>query len=139
MSRIEGTVNGHPFRAALESNDSGVRSLRVNQAMLRGAKARRGDTVSFAILGPEPKPTPPRDLRIAFKEFPEAKSFWAELTEEIHRDWIRWIEAAKTDETRARRVTRTVEQLMERKRRPCCVNFYEYMLIRVGSPAHHRS
>jgi uncharacterized protein YdeI (YjbR/CyaY-like superfamily) len=46
-------------------------------------------------------------------------------------DWVRWIEAARKPETRARRVQRTVEQLAEGKRRACCVNVYEYMLERI--------
>src|SRR5215469_8218898 len=48
MTLLEGTINGHPFRAALESNSSGGRWLRVNQAMRRGAVADAGDTVKLA-------------------------------------------------------------------------------------------
>ncbi|MBV8460504.1 MAG: YdeI/OmpD-associated family protein, partial [Candidatus Eremiobacteraeota bacterium] len=55
-----------------------------------------------------------------------------DLTRLGRLDWMRWINSAKTPETRARRVRRTVEQLSSGKRRPCCVNFYEFMLHRVG-------
>src|SRR5512134_3490290 len=66
MTKVEGTINGHPFRAALEPNASGGHWLRVNQAMREGAGADAGDTVKLAILGPEPEPTVPADLRVAF-------------------------------------------------------------------------
>lgn len=131
MPRIEGIINDHPFRAPLEPNASGGFSLRVNQAMLRGANADAGDTVQLAILGPEPEPIAPADLRSAFKMARDAAALWKELTTELRRDWIRWIEGTENPDTRARRVRRTIEQLAEGKRRPCCVNFYEYMLLRV--------
>lgn len=130
-TKVEGTINGHPFRAALEAGTSGGHWLRVNKAMSEGAGADAGDTVQLAILGPEPEPTVPTDLRVAFDTSRAAKTLWEDLTPTGRRDWIRWIESAKKPETRARRVTRTVEQLSEGKRRPCCVNVYEFMLCRV--------
>lgn len=131
MTKVEGTMNGHPFRAAMEPNTSGGNWLRVNKAMLEGAGADAGDTVKLAILGPEPEPTVPVDLRKALNASYEAKTLWTDLTSDGRRIWIRWIESAKKPETRARRVTRTVEQLSSGKRRPCCVNVYEFMLRRV--------
>jgi len=132
MATVEGIINGHPFRAALEPNTSRGHRLRVNKAMLDGADAGAGDTVKLAILGPEPEPTIPPDLRAAFAASAQkAKTLWEDLTHIGRLDWIRWIDSAKTPETRARRVTRTVQQLSEGKRRPCCVNVYEFMLHRV--------
>ena len=131
MPKVEGTINGHPFRAALEPNPSGGRRLKVNMAMRRGAGADDGDTVELVILGPEPDPKGPANLRSAFAASPEAKAVWDELTTMGRQDWVRWIESAKKPETRARRVTRTIDQLSEGKRRACCVNVYEYMLDRV--------
>ncbi len=87
--------------------------------------------MKIAILGAEPEPNIPADLRNAFSGAPKAKAVWNELTIMGRRDWIRWIELAKTLETRARRVKRTVEQLSEGKRRACCVNVYEFMLCRM--------
>lgn len=131
VTRLEGIINGHPFRAPLEPNASGGYSLRVNQAMLRGANADAGDTVQLAVLGPEPEPAVPPDLRSAFKASHDATALWKDLNTDLRRDWNRWIEATENADTRARRIKRTVEQLSEGKRRPCCVNFYEYMLQRV--------
>jgi hypothetical protein len=131
MTKVEGTINGHPFRAPLDPNPSGGAWLRVNKAMSAGADAHAGDTVKLAILGPEPEPTVPADLKAAFAASVKAKTLWKDLAPDARRIWIRWIEAAKTPETRARRVRRTHEQLSEGKRRPCCVNVYEFMLDRV--------
>ena len=131
VTKVEGTINGHPFRAALEPNTSGSHWLRVNKAMLKGAGAHASDTVRLAILGPEPEPTVPADLWAALTASHDAKTLWDDLTTMGRRDWVRWIESAKQPETRTRRVTRTVEQLSSGKRRACCVNVYEFMLCRI--------
>jgi hypothetical protein len=131
LTKVEGTINGHPFRAALESNTSGGHLLRVSKAMRAGAGASPGDTVTLAILGPEPEPIVPADLGVALGASREAMALWQDLSPLGQRDWIRWIEAARKPQTRERRVSRTVEQLAEGKRRPCCVNVNEYMLCRV--------
>lgn len=130
-TKVEGTINGHPFRAALEPGVSGGHQLRVNEAMLKGAGARSGGSAKLAILGPEPEPMVPADLRVALADSHEAKMLWDDLTTMGRRDWVRWIGSAKQPETRARRVTRTIEQLSSGKRRACCVNVYEFMLLRI--------
>jgi hypothetical protein len=128
MESIEGTINDHPFRATLDHLEAGRRELRVNAAMLRGAAASVGDTVSLAILGPEPKLVDPPDLRTALARSAAATALWAEMSEVARRDYVRWIEGTKNPTTRARRVQRTIEQLADGKRRPCCFNAYEYPL-----------
>lgn len=45
---------------------------------------------------------------------------WKTLTPIAQRDFITWIEGAKQEKTRARRVERTCDMLLEGKRRPCC-------------------
>lgn len=128
MTKIEGTINGHPFRAPLEPQISGGYWIVVNKAMHRGSGADMGATVNLAILGPEPEPTIPTDLRSAFAVSREAMDLWNTLTILGRRDWIRWIESTENPETRARRITRTIEQLSSGKRRPCCVNVNAFMM-----------
>jgi hypothetical protein len=138
MTTIEGTINGHPFRAGLEPNTSGGHSLPVNKAMRDGAGADEGGTVQLAILEPEPEPIMPGDLRVALTASEKGKALWKDLTPIGRTDWIRWVVAAKQPETRARRIRRTVEQLSEGKRRACCVNVYEFMMARIPSNVSRR-
>ncbi|MCW5934113.1 MAG: DUF1905 domain-containing protein [Fimbriimonadia bacterium] len=128
--RIEGTINGHPFRATTELREQGTHSLRVNSAMLKGSRANVGDTVSLVILGPEPRLVVPSDLLDALNKSPDSKKGWDRLTDADRRDWTRWIELAKKPETRMRRISRAVDQLSSGKRRACCVNVYDFMLCR---------
>src|SRR5687767_11100030 len=101
MTMVEGTINGFPFRAALEPNGKGSHWLRVNKAMQDGAGADAGDTVTVEITraGDEPETRMPMDLRKALATAPRVQAFWADITPIARRDWILWISTAKQTET----------------------------------------
>jgi uncharacterized protein YdeI (YjbR/CyaY-like superfamily) len=62
----------------------------------------------------------PTDLRKALAAAPTAKAKWSDLTPIARRDFISWIDSAKQQETRKRRVERACSMLAAGKRRPCC-------------------
>nr|WP_251007749.1 YdeI/OmpD-associated family protein [Sphingobium sp. BHU LFT2] len=47
-------------------------------------------------------------------------ALWQGLTPLGRNEFICWVEDAKQAATRARRIARTVEELQEGKKRPCC-------------------
>src|SRR5579863_2321858 len=74
-----------------------------------------------AKLGSDaPEPKVPADLRKALSAAPEARALWSNLTPIARRDFISWIESAKQEETRKRRVERACDMVATGKRRPCC-------------------
>ena len=62
----------------------------------------------------------PRDLRSALIANAEALAAWNDITPLARNEFICWVEDAKQDKTRARRIRRTQEELEEGQRRPCC-------------------
>lgn len=62
----------------------------------------------------------PADLRKALDEDIETTQLWEGLTPLGRNEFICWVEDAKQDKTRARRIRRTIEELLEGKKRPCC-------------------
>lgn len=62
----------------------------------------------------------PNDLVDALIETSEITKIWESLTPIARNEFICWVEDAKQDKTRARRIRRTVEELAEGQRRPCC-------------------
>lgn len=62
----------------------------------------------------------PKDLEIALSDDESALKLWHDITPLARNEFICWVENAKANETRARRVRRTIEELNEGKRRPCC-------------------
>lgn len=62
----------------------------------------------------------PSDLSQALLSAVQAQAAWKDITPLARNEWICWITSAKMPETRKRRLQRTIEDLQNGKRRPCC-------------------
>lgn len=62
----------------------------------------------------------PEDLVEALTATGETASLWESLTPIGRNEFICWVEDAKQEKTRVRRIGRTVEELLEGEKRPCC-------------------
>lgn len=77
-----------------------------------------GDTIEIAVVADN---TPrevvvPQDLAAALADEPVASAFFDKLSYTHRKEYVRWIEEAKKEETRARRVEKTVAMLLDGKR-----------------------
>lgn len=62
----------------------------------------------------------PSDLKKALTAAPRARAAWEDITPLARNEWICWVESVKKEETRKEHIERTVSELQEGKRRPCC-------------------
>lgn len=62
----------------------------------------------------------PSDLREALTSDPKVLAVWKDLTPLSRNEWICWVTFVKKDETRKEHVKRTIDELKEGMRRPCC-------------------
>ena len=62
----------------------------------------------------------PLDLKRVLVADGEALALWEELTPLARNEWICWIEDAKREGTRLKRVERVRSDLKQGQRRPCC-------------------
>ena len=60
------------------------------------------------------------DMRDAILADDEVADLWESLTPLARNEFICWVEDAKQEKTRQRRIRRTCEELLEGQRRPCC-------------------
>ncbi len=123
MISVEGTFNGSVFQATLEPDGQGGHWLKVDQKLRESAGAQPGDVVSLEIapVAEEPEPSVPAELRNALAAaHSKARSIWSDITPVARRDWIQWIESAKREETRLKRIESACDMLAKGKRRPCC-------------------
>ena len=122
MTTVDGTLEGHPFRATLEPDGEGSHWLKVGRALREAAGVAVGDTVALEITpaAVEPEPRVPVDLRKALAAAPAAQAQWSGLTPVARRDWIHWITSGKKAETRGRRIVTACDMLASGKRRACC-------------------
>lgn len=130
MTMVAGTVNNVPFKAVLEPDGKYGPGLKPShwfgptQQLLNDAHASAGDTVKVEL---EPtkdwiEPEVPDDLKKALSKSPKAEALWRDITPMARWDWIRWIRAVKTPETRQKHIEVALDKLNKGMRRPCCFN-----------------
>jgi hypothetical protein len=120
MSRVTGTLNGHPFRSNVVKMGGGM-LLGVHKANVEALGLTPGDTVAVVMsLDAEPRgdDVPPEILAEALRNDPVAAATWDALAPSHRREYVGYIKEAKKDETRARRVRRTIDELAGRNPKP---------------------
>jgi hypothetical protein len=130
MIMASGTINDVPFKTLLEPDGKygpGLKPshwFRLDEKLLADAHAMSGETVVVS-LEPTTKwiePEIPTDLKKALSTSPKADALWKEITPMARWDWIRWIRAVKTQETREKHIEVALDKLNKGMRRPCCFN-----------------
>lgn len=130
MTMVAGKLNGVEFKALLEPDGKygpGLRPshwFRPDKKMLDEASVKAGDTVSVAI---EPtkewiNPEVPQDMKQALVKDKKIHELWNDITPMARWDWVRWVRAVKTTETRAKHIDIMISKLGKGMRRPCCFN-----------------
>ena len=62
----------------------------------------------------------PSDLEEALKHDLQALATWQDITPLARNEWICWVESAKKEATRRKRIDWGRSNLSDGKRRPCC-------------------
>jgi uncharacterized protein YdeI (YjbR/CyaY-like superfamily) len=88
------------LRKAMELNERGIRTLGVRKAAT-----------------PKPPPKTPADLIAALKKNGKARATFDAFAPSHKREYIEWIDEAKREETRSRRLAQAIEWMAEGKPR----------------------
>lgn len=130
MIMVKGEINDIPFKTLLEPDGrygTGIKPshwFAPDKKLLDQAHASVGDIISVSL---EPtkewiEPEVPEDLRKALSTSPKAEFLWKDITPLARWDWIRWIRAVKTSQTRQKHIEVALDKLNRGMRRPCCFN-----------------
>ncbi|HEX8089618.1 MAG TPA: YdeI/OmpD-associated family protein [Blastocatellia bacterium] len=113
---VRGTINGFPFRSSLFPM-GGAHIMAVNRAMRNGAGAKAGDTVSVVMeVDTEPRVVAvPADFKKALAGSRQAGAAFDKLSYTHRKEFVAWVEGAKREETRARRIEKALAMLAEGK------------------------
>jgi len=115
---VAGKMNGFAFRNSLMPEGDGTHSLMVSKAIQEGAGASKGDLVSVEIdidNAPRKVVVPP-ELKSALNGSLPAKQFFDQLSYSCQREYTDWIAGAKRPETKAARISKTIERLREKRK-----------------------
>jgi hypothetical protein len=109
---VVATVNGYTWRTSV-ARMGGEFMVGLNKEVRTGAGVQAGDTVSLELkLDSEPRTVEvPPALADALDADPEAKTTFEGLAFTHRKEFARWIEEAKREETRARRVTQALDMI----------------------------
>ncbi|MGA7374898.1 MAG: YdeI/OmpD-associated family protein [Candidatus Sulfotelmatobacter sp.] len=109
---VRGTINGFPFRSSLMPM-GGCHMMSVNQTLREGAGVEAGDIVEVVMERDDEKRTVevPAVLKKLLAKNKVARANWEKMGFTHKKEIALWIEAAKKEETRERRVAKAMEVL----------------------------
>jgi hypothetical protein len=110
---VKATLNGLAFRTSIFPDGQGSHFMMVNKAMQAGAGVKSGDSVKV-VLEKDAAPRvikTPRYLRAALSKDRKAEERFEKLSYSHKKEYLDWIESAKREETRARRIEKMLDML----------------------------
>jgi uncharacterized protein YdeI (YjbR/CyaY-like superfamily) len=115
---VVATVNGYTWRTTVTCM-RGEFLLGLNRAVRQEAGVKAGDTVEVKLeLDSAPREVEvPEALANALAEDSVARAVFDRLAYTQRKEYARWIDEAKRDETRQRRVNQALEMLQDGKTR----------------------
>ena len=110
------TIRGHTWRTTPGVYD-GVGLVVVNRSVKAATGVDAGDRVRVEMeLDTEPRTVRvPADLKAALAADAAVEAAFAALSFTHRREYVEWVEEAKREETRLRRIAATVERVREGK------------------------
>ncbi|MGR3466939.1 MAG: YdeI/OmpD-associated family protein [Shimia sp.] len=112
--RVEGEMQGRPFRGGLHPTSDGRAYFILNKTFLKAAGLQIGDPlrIGFRLDDPDRVDVPP-ELAEALRDNGGAAEVWAGLTPGTRRGFAHRVDSAKTHATRVKRVAEVLAALEE--------------------------
>ena len=109
---VVATVNGHTWRTSVVRM-GGEYLVGLNREVRKAAGVQAGDTIELELeLDTKPREVEvPPALGAALAADNEARAAYEKLSYTHRKEYARWVADAKRDETRERRIAKTIEEL----------------------------
>lgn len=107
--RVRGTLDKYPIeKMALLPMGEGNFILPLKAPIRKALGKKHGDKLAVCLEADDRKLTMSRDLLLCLKDDPEAMAFFKTLPPSHQMYFSKWIEAAKTSQTKTRRIVTAV-------------------------------
>ena len=116
--KVKATFDGVHYRGSIVRMGGPDHILPILKAIRQEIGKGPGDRVTVTVeADAEPRVVDvPDDFRQAINRNPSARSFFRDLSYTHKREYVLWINEAKRDETRRRRIARAVEMMEDGKK-----------------------
>jgi hypothetical protein len=113
--RVKGKLDAHPIKqVALLPMGGGDFIMALNAAMRKAIMKRKGAILQLQLQEDRDKLEPPAELMECLADEPRAKE-WFDSLNYGHRNYFtKWIESAKTEATKTKRIAQAVNALSNR-------------------------
>lgn len=110
--RVSGRLDQYKIdRVALMPMGDGHFIMALNATMRKGIQKGPGASIAVQLNADEREVKPPTDFMDCLTDEPDAQAFFATLTKGHQLYFGRWIDSAKTEATRTRRIAQAVSAL----------------------------
>jgi len=116
--KVKAAFDGVEYRGSLVNMGLANHVLIIVKAIRQQIGKQAGDTVHVTLaVDDEPRVLEiPDDLQAALAQNPAAQAYFGKLAYSHQREYVLWIEEAKREETRRRRIEKTIEMLQESRK-----------------------
>ena len=116
--KVKAMIEGVPYRGILTRMGTECHLLIILKDIREQIGKTFGDEIKITV---EPDTEPrvieiPKDLMKELKKDRDAKAFYDKLSYTHQREYVNWINEAKREETRQRRIVKTIQMLQQGKR-----------------------
>lgn len=116
--KVQAMIEGIPYRSTLMRMGTECHILGILKEIREQIGKSFGDEVTVTL---EPDTEPrlieiPKDLMKELKKDQEAKAFFDKLSYTHQKEYVRWVEEAKKEETRQNRILKTIEMLKKKRK-----------------------
>ena len=111
--RVKGKLDAYEIKSvAIMPMGDGSFILAFNAAMRKGTGKRKGEKVTVQIAEDTDEMVYNADMMECIADEPKAKANFEKMSKGMQRYFSNWIDSAKTDETKAKRIAQTVNALV---------------------------
>ncbi len=117
--RVKGRLDSFSIeQVAIMPMGNGDFIMPLNAAIRKGIRKRNGDTVKVSLEADDRELTHDADLIECLAEEPGALEFFQSQPKSQQNYFSKWIESAKTDATKAKRIAQIVNAMVKRQNFP---------------------
>ena len=113
--KVRGTINGYPYRSSAMPGGDGTHYMVVKKEIRDKIKATQGSivTVTLARDQEERIVALPDDFKKALASDEKANNIFGTFSYSRQKEYVDWIESAKTEATRLKRILGAIEKISQ--------------------------